>query len=145
MALVGMRIGEEVRYQSTTDPDRGKPEATIFRLVTLSSRIMARVKDRALRFMQDEAQPGGASAEYLMNEMAYELVRHGLAGWENFKDGEGNDIPFTTKKVNVAGVDSHVVSEEAMSHLSLDLIQELAGELQRVNEPTEEGRKKSES
>lgn len=63
-----------------------------------------------------------------------ETVRHGLRGWRSMQDGMGADAPFITETRFVVGSKREVVSDACLAPLSLPLVQEIAGEVQRMSD-----------
>ena len=62
----------------------------------------------------------------------------GLRGWDNFRDENGLDVPFsreTRRRRNVAGVDvADPVSEASLNAIPSDLLLELARAVLEVNQ-----------
>lgn len=135
--LVGLTMTAQTHYVSALDPAKGTPEATTFLLGSIDRATMARIMDKALVFKQGDGDEAGAS-QVRMNEVNYELVRHGLKGWTNFKDADGNDIPLETVADASIGRLRQVVSHASMDRLSMDLISDIAREVNRINSLTKE-------
>ena len=140
MALIGLSVAGTDSFQSSLDPAKGTPEATVFTLGTLDVFITAHIIDRAMQF---SGQGEDTKIEFRNNQQNIDAVRFGLKGWANFKDAAGNDIPFKTLKRNVHGRDYTVVSDDSLNALPLELIEELAGELRKKNTLTKDEAKNS--
>lgn len=135
MALVGLSMGGTEVYESKLDPAKGTEHATKFTLGTLDVFITGIITDKAVSFKQT-AEGEAAGIEFNNAIVSIEAVRFGLKGWSNFKDLQGNDIPFKTSKRNVHGRDYVVVSDESLKALDLDLVKELAERLRKMNTVT---------
>lgn len=148
MALVGIDPGATRKYVSKFDPSySADPEvpngddATVFTLRALTSKQLATVRDKVTRLVPDPDSPSGATADLLINDQAWETVRYGLAGWVNFKDTKGNDIPFKTNKENLGGSELVVVKKALLSQLDLQVIKELAAEIDKDDDLDEDDAK----
>jgi hypothetical protein len=144
MSLVGIRRDATITFESKFDPARGTEEATQFTLGTLTARVQVYLRDQATKFKPDPENEANVIAEFLPNASSYETVRFGLRGWERFRDEDGNDLPFSTVKKQVGGVEYEVVSEDTMDALPIDVIREIAEKLNEVNALTEVEAKNSE-
>jgi hypothetical protein len=144
MALVGIRLDATREYQSKElDDNYGTPEAVVFKLGTLSSRVLVLLRDSATKFVPDPNDMTNVTAQFLPNHSSFETVRYGLKGWTNFRDHEGNDIPFKTVTRTVAGLSMDAVDNDTMDVIPIDLIRELAEEITRDNVLDEEKAKNS--
>jgi len=142
MALVGMNLSGVRQYVSKDDPARDQDDyptadATVFELGSLDVFLMSWVYDRAMSL--------GDNGQMALNTNATNLdaVRFGLKGWRNFRDEQGNDIPFKTKQQAVNGKTYTVVADESLQYLSIALVRELAAEIKQVNQVTKEEAKNS--
>jgi len=164
MALVGVTPGAVREYQSKLDPARGTPQATVFKIGSIPTRVKAKLRDRMSRFNADAMAfagfaesskdgdgdsvggPGKLDVAFQIptSEIAIETVRHGLKGWANYKDEQGNDIPFKTQTAIEDGAKCAVVHESCIERMELELILELAEEIDRVNSVSENERGNSE-
>ena len=70
--------------------------------------------------------------------LAIEIVKYGLRGVKNLPDHEGNAIPFETTKKNVHGMDVRAVKAHILDVLPKVVVMELADELQKRNELSED-------
>jgi hypothetical protein len=138
MALVGLDIAGTKQWTSPRDSAKGTPEATVFTLGTLTGRQRMYLKDSAIGFQSDDTQESGMSMSFKSNQTAYEVVRLGLVGVENFLDKDGNEIALERVSTVVGGVTTQAVSEKFMCRLDDDTIRELSTEILGVNTLTEE-------
>ncbi len=143
MALVGIDPGATRQYVSKFDPSRNEDgthgdDATVFTLRALSSKQLATVRDKVTRLVPDPDSPSGATADLLINMQAWETARYGIAGWVNFKDTKGNDIVFKTNKENLGGSELIVVKKALLEQLDLQVIKELAAEIDKDDDLDED-------
>lgn len=154
MPLVGLRLGSVRDYHCKPFDDsfelKGEEfiqkEGTtpvVFKLGTLSSRLLAHLRDEATSFVPDPSNPETVVAKFLPNHSSFETVRFGLKGWENFRDVDGGDIPFKTVKRSIAGVTVDAVSDDTMDQLPLDVIRDLSNAIVEGNQLSEEAAKNS--
>jgi len=138
MAIVGLSLAATRPFQSRLDSARGTPEATTFRLGTLDSRILGKIKDMATTINVDPTQPDDeVSTSINGNEVNFQTVAYGLKGWENFKDAKGNDIAFQTLTRRHSGQVYEVVDPEVLKLVPQAVLAELAYEITRDNEVSE--------
>ena len=138
MAIRTLRLNEEWEYRSKYDPDGETENATVFRLGTLSARIFARLQDDSTSFRKlDDGGEDDVEAKFMPNTTAYEVVRYGLRGVTNLQDDEGNAVEFMTVKKNIAGTEVQAVSEKVLRGIHLDVVRELAEQIQERNTLTE--------
>lgn len=127
MALQGMSRLETIDYESVRDPDRGNAKATRFFLHPLDVVSQAQLNDASTTVTTD----GQIAINSQKN--AVDCVRRALHGWANFRDEKGNDIPFTTVERETDGRRVKLASDDALEHLGLELIRELAGQVRSFN------------
>lgn len=76
---------------------------------------------------------------------AFECVRRGLVGWENYMDDSGAIIQFErVPAVTDRGQPRKYVSDDCLNRLHIDIVRELSGEILRLNGVTTELEKKLE-
>ena len=146
MALIAMTTADTIEYVSDLDPCKTtsvpapgekpvvtiKDGATIFKLRSLDVFLKGVIYDSASRLMRKSDSDEVGIVTHV-NQTNIEAVRHGLAGFTNFKDAKG-DVPFKTAKIFVAGRPYDVVDDETMNKLGIRLIQELAGQIRDISE-----------
>ena len=128
--ITGIDINEVVEYtlQDDTEPK------TIFRLGVIPTVVLAFVKDQSrVVVMNITENDGQTKVRPNLGEMQVAYVRYGLKGWSNFKDKDGNDIPFETEEVQHGGREIKVVSDGSINKLPDDALMELSGVLQQMN------------
>ena len=145
MAIRAVTMDQVVDYVSKEDPAKGTPQeaddATFFQLGTLSARMQAKVKDAATSFRADpesvDPKNPQMTAEFRPNESVILMVKFGLKGFRNFKDSNGNDVPFKTEQFHLGGQSFLVVSDDTLNFLGLELIRELSEVIEKSNTPNE--------
>lgn len=147
--LTGLRLNATKEYISEQDEAKGTPteneDATIFTIGTISRRVAVYIKDKTTSFRSDEdAGEAGMVADFKMNLVAYETVRFGLRGWKNFKDADGNPIPFKTEKEELANGTYDVVTAKCLDAIPYDVMLELSGQINEINEVSKKEEDKSE-
>ena len=152
MAIIGLTSGSTWVHYLRDDEQKNTPEGTKFILGSIPKRLEAKLADESIELSIDaddlEAlsrldEDGDAEATAAMqgdvgmkispNAQAYDTVRHGLKGWENFPDTEGTEIPFVTEDTTFGGRKVQVVSRQSMDALRLSWIKDLAAAIQRGN------------
>lgn len=135
MSIIGLSLEATRPYQSRLDPAKGTDEATVFRLGTLDSRIMGKIRDLATTINVDPSQPDDeVETSINQNEVFFQTVSYGLKGWEKFKDKNGNDIEFATITRRHSGQVYQIVDPDKLKLLPQSIIVELAQEIQKDNE-----------
>ena len=163
MAIVSLTVHDTVTYVSDRDPCKVKTQvpvdpadpskgykesieikdgATKFFLKPIDVFLKGHIYDNAT-VLQAKQGTDEVGFRTRVNQTNIEVVRHGLIGFENFLDKRGNAIPFKTVKANVNGREYDVASDEVLTALGLNLIQELAAEIKRISEVDQEEEKNS--
>lgn len=138
--IIGLNLDTTQEYVSEFDPDRGKksPEGnpTKFQLVTLDSRVMGHLRDKATRMSvnPNAKENDTVETEVAMNDVAFETVQFGLTGISPFDDASGNEIIFKTVKRNLRGKSYTVASDVVVNRLPMRVISELADQLRKMND-----------
>jgi hypothetical protein len=142
MAIKALTLSSVKVIESDSDPAKGSTDATRFTIGAIDAFVSAYVFDRTLTFTENDV--GDVTlAQVKMSEANLEAVRFGLRGWENLKDGHGNDVPFTTADRIVMGKKYVTVADESLALLSQDLVRELAASIRTINEVAPDVAKKS--
>lgn len=138
MPIIGITLETTRDYVSAYDEAKGTPEATVFSIGTLDSRIFGLIRDKSTTLQVDAtSQNDEVNTQINANEVAFMTVQYGLRGWKNFRDSQGNDIPFKTVKRNHAGQSYVVVDPQILKRLPAAVVVELANEIRTDNEMTE--------
>lgn len=126
-----LNIGEVVEYSLKED----KKDPTIFILAIVDSLVHSQLMDLGMVYRYNPDAPKDSVAETRMEigKQEIEFVRFGLKGFKNFKDKDGNDIPFKTVKNTVGNTDYQVASDETLKYIPRPAIAELAKEIDNLN------------
>lgn len=128
MALRGISRSTDTPHESDLDDAKGTPQATRFFLRPLDVATNAKLADSATTVSGDGDIHINAQAT------AVEYVRHGLVGWANFLDQDGNDIPFKTVKRTVGARNGvELASDESLDALGLELVRDLASKIRSLS------------
>ena len=141
--ITGLSLDTTLDFVSEFDPS--KPDAkgkktvegdpTVFKLMTLDSRVMGHLRDMATRMsINPNAAPDeNVDTEVAMNEVAFQVCQFGVGGAAPFQDQDGSDIPWKTQKRNLRGKSYTIASETIIARLPLRVIAELATKLREIN------------
>lgn len=140
--IIGLNLDTTLEHVSKFDPDKEKHEKgeggnpTKFSLITLDSRVMGHLKDKATRMSVNPKakEDDSVLTEVAMNETAFETVQFGLTGIEPFEDENGQQIIFKTVKRNLRGKSYTIAAEAVVNRLPLKVITELAEKLGEMND-----------
>jgi hypothetical protein len=130
--LVALRLSAVRDFVSASDVGT---ERTIFKLGVLDSITRSSLEDAHTQFTVDTTGTGGqAQMKISRRARDMEIVRHGLRGWDNFQDAEGNQVKFeTTSRPGPAGTSVPLVSDACLKMIPYALIEELAREILKDN------------
>jgi hypothetical protein len=116
---------------------------TTFKIGVIDSLTRAKIEDNESEFVinqQDSSK--GADVKINRRQRNLQIVRYGLKGWENLKDGQGNDVPFqSATEPGPDGTVRTVAADGSLKMLPPEVIAELAGEIMSSNVLSEEDRK----
>lgn len=144
MAIKALDLNKTRTYTSKLDTG---DDPTIWVLGILSSRDKGAIRDSTTSFSfsnEDLARAAkiGSGGEFDADDdstldtkvekskMAFEAVRRGLKGWENFIGSDGNAIEFKTVIRDVGGgVKKSVVPNDLMDMIPFAVIEELADQI----------------
>lgn len=139
--LKALNLTKMVEFESPRDPAKGTPDATKFKISAIPTRIYAKLKDRSASFSPDEKDPDGMKADFHGNSLAFETVRWGLKGVENY-DPDAPAFKFQKEKVGPYMYD--VVHDDFMAALDIQTIRELKSAIDSLCSVDEETEKNSE-
>ncbi|AHC30448.1 hypothetical protein CC53_gp031 [Rhizobium phage vB_RleS_L338C] len=139
MAIIGMDLSTEKTFVFSGDPDKGTDKATKFRYSTLDSRILGILQDKATSVKVNPSAPD-EDVDTQINSKAFqfEVVQFGCKGWDNLKDGKGNDIEYETIKLNRGGKSYRVVDPDTLARVPRIVLEEFAEKIMSANELTED-------
>ena len=130
MAVKGISIHETVDFVSKYDPDKENP--TLWEIGILDSLTKSKIEDMSTVFEVDGSAPDSAKAKTTLNlnDANIDTVRFGLKGFKNFPDPQtGKDIEFKRDIIVRFGKQHHVVSNEVLRVIPIEILNELAGEI----------------
>lgn len=134
MPIVGLAVDAERDFQSSYDPEKDKPDASVFIIGTLDSRIFGRIRDQLTEFTASaDAGTKQASASVKKNEVDFLTVQYGLRGWRNVQAHDGQALDFTTVNDNRFGKNYKIVSAQVLRQIPSAVITELATEIIGTN------------
>lgn len=137
MAIIGLTLAAEEAFQSDYDTKKGSKEATNFMLGTIDSRVMGRLRDDATSFAVNPSAPEEeVDVSVGQNTLFYLACQFGIKGWTQFRDKDGNDIPFRTQKRNMGGKSYTIVADEVLSRIPQPILAEIGEKIISLNEVT---------
>ncbi len=140
MAIKALNLGKSWDFQSKSDPDRGTDQATTFKLHSLDSRVMGKLRDNTTKFLVDPSNPEDV-AETTVNaeHLNFETAQFGCEGWTNFQDpvtGESIEIKMVPRRLG--GKSYQIVDPEVMRLVPMSVIGEMGEDIRAANELSEE-------
>lgn len=102
-----------------------KEEQTTFKVKFLTALQQAEIRDQTYKA---HGIGNKRSERFLTGTAELEAIRHGLVGWENFKDESGKDVPFETGKDK---------KDLMISYLPPDVRAEMSSFIRQESEVTE--------
>ncbi len=133
--IKGISLGETEEKYSQYDKEEPR---TLWKIGVIDTMIMSEIRDKITVFEADRevdpsAQSRTARTKLNLHMADIEYVRHGLKGFTNFCDSNGNAIMFRTERRFCAGKQMDVVSEEILSIIPMPIIEELAFYIKNKN------------
>lgn len=128
-------------YICKEDRDLPKDQQTIFKVGVLDSLTMADISQMDVEF-NPESKEKKIRANIAGRELDY--VRHGLKGWENFKDATGQEIQARFDTVSRGGRTTKTLHDSCLRQIPAKVIKELAEAILDINELSERDEKNSE-
>ncbi len=142
MPIIGLSLSATRIFESPLDPDKGTPEATRFTIATLDSRVAGRLRDLGTTVKIDPNSPDDEVETTInMEDVNFQTVQFGVSGWENFVDKERKTIEFKTVGRRLGGKSYEVIDPEVLCRVPTAVIRELADEVRKENELSEDGGK----
>lgn len=139
MAIIGLTLNAEEAFQSALDPDKGTEEATTFKLGTIDSRVMGKLRDDATSFAVNPTAPEEeVDVSVGQNQLYYLVCQFGIKLWTKLHDENGNEIPFRTQKRNMGGKSYTIVADDGLCRVPQEVIAEIGQKLLNANEVTRE-------
>lgn len=155
MPISAINTSATKKYVSEYDDardDKGNPtdDATVWEIGAVDSYVEAHATSKASKVslkegVNPEDLKGMAEAEQQSNvdynvdvyTMAIEICRVCIKGWSNFKDHEGNEIEFKTKKTQIKGKMYEAVDSDTLAMIPKDVLVELYIEINKLSNLSE--------
>jgi hypothetical protein len=147
MAIRTLSLKAIEKFTPSSDPDKGKPGATVFHLRTLPSRVFGAIVDGSMTFTVDTSgqadENAEASSQMNMKQANYELAAFAMVGFDNLPDPEADEGSLTFKDIgsNVGGKSYRRCRSEIMDVIPADVIDEIAAKVREMNGVSEEEEK----
>jgi len=144
MPIICLTLADTKIVESDQDIAKGTEKATKFKIGTLDSRVIGKLKDQSTSIGVGAAMMAGGSADpdaevdlqVDQNDMFFKACQFGLRGWSNLQDKQGNDIRFETYRRNIGGKSYDVVKDEILSLIPQTVIAEIGRKIVDLNEVT---------
>lgn len=129
--IKGINLGETEEKISKFDD--GNPK-TIWKIGVLDSITISEIRDKLVTQELERSELSPVSKTVMNVHMAdVEYVRHGLKGFINFSDSQGNPILYDTERRYSSGREAEVLAEGLLKLIPPQVIEELAGYIKSKN------------
>lgn len=118
--------------------ERETADPTVFVLGVLSSEVEATIEDALVKVGADKTMTAATGSQVV------KVLRFGLRGWRNFRDGTGAEVPFPTSKA-VMDKGRPTITDAGLTMLAPKHRRELADAIVERNTVTEVEAKNSSS
>lgn len=138
MAIKALRLTGTFDFQSSLDPAKDTPEASVFTLRVLDSRVMGQIRDSAMALGTADDMRIDPRRSTILNvhESNFKTAQFGIVGWRNVQDENGNDLKFETVKRLVGSTTYDVADPEVLRQLPQEVIDEIALRIKEGNSVT---------
>lgn len=151
MPIICLTLADTKVVESELDPSKGTPAATKFKIGTLDSRVIGKLKDQSTSIgvgaavMANGSNDPDAEVDLQVdqNDMFFKACQFGIRGWSNLQDKDGNEVRYETYKRNVGGKSYDIVKDEILSLIPQPVIAEIGRKIVDINEVTAAEEKKS--
>lgn len=137
MAIVGISLKETEEYISSLDTAKTESDgAVIWILGSLDADTRAALADERTEFSIDtegDVISSKRSMALKNNQIALKAVRAGLRGWRNFKDVNGNAIPFDGVETLTSNGPVKYISTKTLNRIPLPVIVDLGNRIIELN------------
>lgn len=142
---IALSISETHDYVLECDRSNPVEEQTVFLIGQLDLGERIRIEDGQADYQFSASKTSDARADLKINRHArnYQVIRHALRGWRNFRDKDGNEIEFETiaEPTSSRRGTVNVASDRCLKRLSLEWVDELADVIINGSRLTETERK----
>lgn len=116
-------INADERREYVVEADRGEDNPTVFHLRFLTAAERAHLEDGGWK-MHSQSQ----EIHMCSGALRITAIQAGLEDWDNFKDEDGNDVPFKRSKKSrtILGRDRFPVDPKLIDRLPAEVMNEVA-------------------
>lgn len=130
-----INLTKTVEHQSELDPNKGTDKAVIFTLGAIDTRTFSSIFDKQIESKTNKE--GEIIIKPNQLTAAYQFVKFGLKGLQNWLDDKDSPIEFKTERVNVFGKSYTLVTDSILEGFPSELITELAEAIIDINNLSE--------
>jgi hypothetical protein len=111
--LVAINSDSVIEYSLVSDTSDNK---TVFQIGTLDAFTRAYLDDSHTVIKRES----GDYEDTSVHNKYIQIVKHGLRGWKNFNDAQGNAVEFKTEEVNIPRLGKRTVAtDQTIKNLDL--------------------------
>ena len=126
--MIALDPRRERDYITSADRDLPEDQQTTLRLRTLPESVMVEIMDSVRVSTNDDGDAEVSQAG--VGTRTRTILRHGLTGWSNFKNGDGSDVPFEAS--------NGAASDDSLGRIPWDAKIELANAVEATGRMTED-------
>lgn len=147
MAIRTLNLKAIEKFTPSSDPDIGKPGATVFHLRNLPSRVFGAIVDGSMTFTVDTSakadESAEASSQMNMKQANYDLAAFAIVGFDNLPDPEADEGFQTFKDIgsSLGGKQYRRCRSEIMDTITSGDIDEIASKVREMNGVNEDEEK----
>jgi len=142
MAITALTPGQLKDYVCKADvrppedhADHVDWKPTTWRIKTLDSRVMGKLKDKTTKITVDPNNPDAEiGTQVAQHDLYMDLCTFGLAEPDNFMDSKGKEVKYETKRTNLGGKGYEVCTPEFIGRVPSNVIAELGEQILNYNE-----------
>ena len=129
-------LGETVEFILPQD----KEDSTIWLLGAIDSILKTKLESSFMDISFVDGKVSSLVPKIPLLEQNTKIVQFGLKGFRNFMLN-GKEVPCKIEKLKFAGLELEIMSEETIKYIPRNVIVELANEIWKENQVTEEEEK----
>lgn len=143
MPIRALNVAATFDYIHPSDEFAKEPDkATVFKLRALDAYQKAEVQNvmTTLDFTHFDPENPTQTVGQKINPFlgAITMVKYSLAGWERFKDENGNDIEFKTKGSSLSNRMYKIVSDDLLARIPEDVLMDMSNKIKTLGELSQE-------
>jgi len=137
---IALNLNTTKKYILEADRKLPVDKQTIFELANLPIEERIKIEDAQAQYgvSTDKDPEAKADMTIKQHKRNLEIVKLGLVGFSNFKDAEGNDVPFETVASPIRSGSKNIVSGKCLNRFAMEWIDELAKAIVDLNAITPE-------